>query len=68
MKQLLPALPYDYAALEPHIDARTMELHHDLKHQNRRPGYLKNWWSVANWQEAARRFDGLDPSAERNSL
>ena len=24
----LPKLPYDYNALEPHIDARTMEIHH----------------------------------------
>jgi Fe-Mn family superoxide dismutase len=32
MKHLLPALPYDYAALEPHIDARTMELHHGKHH------------------------------------
>ena len=24
----LPPLPYDYATLEPHIDARTMEIHH----------------------------------------
>ena len=29
----LPALPYDFAALEPHIDARTMEIHHDKHHQ-----------------------------------
>ena len=29
----LPALPYDYAALEPHIDARTMEIHHGKHHQ-----------------------------------
>src|SRR5216684_4808350 len=29
----LPPLPYDYAALEPHIDARTMEIHHDKHHQ-----------------------------------
>jgi Fe-Mn family superoxide dismutase len=28
----LPALPYDYAALEPHIDAETMQLHHDKHH------------------------------------
>lgn len=28
----LPALPYDYAALEPSIDARTMEIHHDKHH------------------------------------
>jgi Fe-Mn family superoxide dismutase len=29
----LPALPYDHAALEPHIDARTMEIHHGKHHQ-----------------------------------
>jgi Fe-Mn family superoxide dismutase len=29
----LPALPYDFDALEPHIDARTMEIHHDKHHQ-----------------------------------
>lgn len=29
---LLPDLPYDYAALEPHIDGRIMELHHDKHH------------------------------------
>jgi Fe-Mn family superoxide dismutase len=29
----LPALPYDHAALEPHIDAKTMEIHHGKHHQ-----------------------------------
>jgi len=29
----LPNLPYDHAALEPHIDARTMEIHHGKHHQ-----------------------------------
>ena len=29
----LPPLPYDYAALEPHIDEQTMRLHHDKHHQ-----------------------------------
>lgn len=33
MAYQLPALPYDYAALEPHIDARTMEIHHTKHHQ-----------------------------------
>lgn len=28
----LPKLPYDFAALEPHIDARTMEIHHGKHH------------------------------------
>lgn len=28
----LPDLPYDYDALEPHIDAKTMQIHHDKHH------------------------------------
>jgi len=34
----LPSLPYSYDALEPHIDARTMEIHHTKHHQ----GYTNN--------------------------
>ena len=34
----LPKLPYSYNALEPHIDAKTMEIHHS-KHHN---GYTNN--------------------------
>jgi Fe-Mn family superoxide dismutase len=33
MAYTLPALPYAYDALEPHIDARTMEIHHTKHHQ-----------------------------------
>ena len=29
----LPPLPYDYAALEPHVDEQTMRIHHDKHHQ-----------------------------------
>ena len=34
----LPALPYKFDALEPHIDALTMEIHHDKHHA----AYIKN--------------------------
>ena len=33
MPYTLPALPYAFDALEPHIDARTMEIHHGKHHQ-----------------------------------
>ncbi len=32
MAYTLPPLPYSFDALEPHIDARTMEIHHDKHH------------------------------------
>jgi len=38
MSFTLPALPYAFDALEPHIDARTMEIHHGKHHQ----GYTNN--------------------------
>ena len=33
MAHSLPALPYDVAALEPHIDSQTMQIHHGKHHQ-----------------------------------
>ena len=33
MTHSLPSLPYSTDALEPHIDARTMEIHHGKHHQ-----------------------------------
>ncbi len=33
MSHTLPALPYAFDALEPHIDAKTMEIHHGKHHQ-----------------------------------
>ena len=38
MAHTLPALPYAHDALEPHIDAQTMEIHHGKHHQ----GYVNN--------------------------
>src|ERR1700704_4728683 len=38
MAHELPPLPYDYTALEPVIDEKTMHLHHDMHHA----AYVKN--------------------------
>jgi len=46
----LPDLPYSYDALEPHIDAETMRIHHDLHHK----AYVDN----ANAALAGTEWDG----------
>jgi len=46
----VPPLPYDYNALEPHIDEQTMRLHHDKHHQ----AYVDK----ANAAVAGTDFDG----------
>jgi len=37
-----------------------------LKHENRRGDYLKGWWPVVNWKEAARRFESSALSPDRS--
>jgi len=53
MAHELPALPYPYEALEPHIDAQTMKLHHDIHHL----GYVKGL-NAAEEKLAATRESG----------
>ena len=51
----LPPLPYAYEALEPHIDAETMHLHHDKHHAT----------YVAKLNEAIAKADEVQSSADR---
>jgi len=50
MPYTVPDLPYDYAALEPHVDEATMRVHHDKHHQ----AYVDN----ANAALAGTELDG----------
>lgn len=47
----LPKLPYAYDALEPHMDAQTLKLHHDLHHA----GYVKGANKAGKALEEARK-------------
>jgi Fe-Mn family superoxide dismutase len=49
----LPDLPYDYDALEPHVDQRIMELHHDKHHQ----GYVNGANAALDALESMRAND-----------
>ncbi len=48
----LPPLPYGYDALEPHIDARIMELHHDQHHQGYVDGANEALSTLAEMRES----------------
>ena len=57
MAYSLPKLPYDYKALEPHIDAQTMEIHYTKHHQT----YINN-------VNAALEKAGVDSPADVEDL
>ena len=65
----LPTLPYAYDALEPHIDARTMEIHHGKHHA----GYTANLNAAVDGTEMAGKSiesllaDHSDNAAVRNN-
>ena len=59
----LPDLPYDYAALEPTIDARTMEIHHGKHHQayvdNANKALAGTEWEHASVETVLASLDAL---------
>ena len=60
----LPPLPYAYDALEPHIDADTMRLHHDKHHQ----AYVDNWNKTNLALAELRKAGGEIDQAKLNGL
>ena len=60
----LPALPYDYDALEPNIDKLTMQIHHDKHHQ----GYVDNLnKAIAGTENEKKSLDELVKNAGKFS-
>ncbi|HMN32060.1 MAG: superoxide dismutase [Chitinophagaceae bacterium] len=56
MSFTLPSLPYAYNALEPHFDARTMEIHHTKHHQ----AYVDNLnKAIADTEHASKSIEEL---------
>jgi Fe-Mn family superoxide dismutase len=60
----LPDLPYGYDALEPHIDQRIMELHHDKHHQ----GYVDGANSALEQLQSMREGQSGNVRAVKRSL
>ena len=63
MAYSVPDLPYDYAALEPHIDEQTMRVHHDKHHQayvDKANAALEGTeWADADVDDVLRNLDQL---------
>ena len=61
----LPPLPYDYAALEPHIDEQTMHIHHDKHHQTyvdkANAALADTEWADSSPEEILNRLDTISP-------
>jgi Fe-Mn family superoxide dismutase len=59
----VPPLPYDYAALEPHIDEQTMRVHHDKHHQayvdNANKALEGTEWADRPVEEVLQNLDAL---------
>ncbi|UKS26480.1 superoxide dismutase [Paenibacillus sp. HWE-109] len=64
MAHQLPALPYANDALEPHIDAKTMEIHHDRHHN----AYVTNLNAALDKHPALHEKSLNDLIADLNSL
>jgi superoxide dismutase, Fe-Mn family len=67
----LPPLPYDYSALEPHIDARTMEIHHGKHHQayvdNANKALDGTEWESSSVEDVLASLDSI-PEDKRNAV
>ena len=68
----LPDLPYPYDALEPHIDAETMRIHHDLHHKayvdNANAALEGTEWDTGNYEQILGALEDILPEDKQNAI
>ena len=72
MSYTLPVLPYPYDALEPHIDSKTMEIHHSKHHQtyinNINAGIAGTEWEDLSVEALISKFNEVPPQLKQNVI
>ncbi|TCB65894.1 superoxide dismutase [Acinetobacter sp. ANC 4178] len=72
MAYTLPHLPYAYDALEPHIDAKTMEIHHSKHHQtyinNINAGIEGTPWESLTVEQLVAQVNDVPPELKNNVI
>ena len=72
MSYTLPVLPYPYDALEPHIDSKTMEIHHSKHHQtyinNINAGIAGTEWEDLSVESLISKFNEVPQQLKQNVI
>jgi len=72
MSYTLPVLPYSYDALEPHIDSKTMEIHHSKHHQtyinNINAGIAGTEWEDLSVETLISKFNEVPQQLKQNVI
>lgn len=72
MSYTLPVLPYPYDALEPHIDSKTMEIHHSKHHQtyinNINAGIAETEWEDLSVEALISKFNEVPQQLKQNVI
>src|SRR5690606_3390425 len=72
MSYTLPVLPYAYDALEPHIDSKTMEIHHSKHHQayinNINAGIAGTEWEDLSVEALISKFNEVPKQLRQNVI
>ena len=72
MSYVLPPLPYAYDALEPHLDAKTMEIHHNQHHQtyinNINAGIAGTEWEDLSVETLVTKFNQVPEPLKNNVI